>query len=513
MKVYQFYKSLVDIMTLINFTHDVDEIFRAVMEESRKALGCDSVRIAMREGDNWVIRYANNLPDDLVGQSFTDEELPHATLSITTRKSVAIEDAFNDDRTNTDIMKSLGIKSVLVVPVMEYEVVTGALLFNYSSMAVSFADAETDYAERLTTAVAIALQNIHQYNELDEARKLFKGLDQINDLLYSGKDYDTIVNNILQLATDAITAESSVIFSKEGDNQWVVRYVYKLPESLIGQSYTNTEVKHTAITAETKRSFVSNDALNDPIIDQKFVEMFTIRSLLDFPLIVRGTVIGDLTFHYHSSAVSFTEKQVVFANKLQIAISMALENHQISNAMGETVAERKKAEEISTELRSEIADAKQVEDLLLKAKEKAEMANSAKSQFLANMSHELRTPMTGVLGMLDLVLLGNLEAEQRDFIETAQTSARSLVRILNDVLEITKIEKGKLSIINEPFSVRKCVEITCNILSAVAKNKGIDIDSTVDEDVPETLVGDHMRVSQVLTNLVGNAVKFTAKGK
>jgi signal transduction histidine kinase len=321
------------------------------------------------------------------------------------------------------------------------------------------------------------------------------------------------VNNILQLATDAITAESSVIFSKEGDNQWVVRYVYKLPESLIGQSYTNTEVKHTAITAETKRSFVSNDALNDPIIDQKFVEMFTIRSLLDFPLIVRGTVIGDLTFHYHSSAVSFTEKQVVFANKLQIAISMALENHQISNAMGETVAERKKAEEISTELRSEIADAKQVEDLLLKAKEKAEMANSAKSQFLANMSHELRTPMTGVLGMLDLVLLGNLEAEQRDFIETAQTSARSLVRILNDVLEITKIEKGKLSIINEPFSVRKCVEITCNILSAVAKNKGIDIDSTVDEDVPETLVGDHMRVSQVLTNLVGNAVKFTAKGK
>src|SRR6185369_1494207 len=118
-------------------------------------------------------------------------------------------------------------------------------------------------------------------------------------------------------------------------------------------------------------------------------------------------------------------------------------------------------------------------DLLLEEKEAAESASRTKSQFLANMSHELRTPMTGVLGMLDLVLSGNLEAEQREFIETAQTSARALVRILNDILDLTKIEAGKLSIEAKPFSVRKCLETTHNILVPIARTKGLDFDFEV----------------------------------
>src|SRR6185369_9985926 len=150
---------------------------------------------------------------------------------------------------------------------------------------------------------------------------------------------------------------------------------------------------------------------------------------------------------------------------------------------------------------------------LKRAEEVAESATRTKSQFLANMSHELRTPMTGVLGLLDLVLLSNLETEQRELIETAQTSAHSLVLILNDILDLTKIEMGKLSIVDKPFSVRKCVELTFNILHPVAKNKGIDLDFTVADDVPDTLVGDQTRLNQVLTNLAGNAVKFTNKGR
>ena len=144
---------------------------------------------------------------------------------------------------------------------------------------------------------------------------------------------------------------------------------------------------------------------------------------------------------------------------------------------------------------------------------KSESANVVKSQFLANMSHELRTPMTGVLGMLDLVLAGNLEAEQREFISIAHTSAFSLVRILNDIHDLTKIEMGKISIDAKPFSIRKCVEDTLNILLPVAKIKGLDLDFTVADDVPGTLVGDQTRINQILTNLAGNAVKFTEKGR
>lgn len=103
-RAHQLCMDLNDIMILINSTHDIDEILHKVMEGSCKALGCESARIAMREGDNWIIRYVSNLPEDLIGRQFTDEELPHAALVMKTGKPVAIDDAFHDDRTNNAMM-------------------------------------------------------------------------------------------------------------------------------------------------------------------------------------------------------------------------------------------------------------------------------------------------------------------------------------------------------------------------------------------------------------------------
>ena len=134
-RAHQLCMDLNNIMMLINSSHDVEEILHEIVEESCKAIGCESARIAMREGDNWVIRYVEKLPDDLVGRSFSDAELRLAALSMATKKPVAVDDAFHDERANTEMMKSLGIRSVLVVPLMEKEVVIGTLLFGYHSRA------------------------------------------------------------------------------------------------------------------------------------------------------------------------------------------------------------------------------------------------------------------------------------------------------------------------------------------------------------------------------------------
>lgn len=324
---HQLCMALNNIMLLINASHDSDEILLKVLEESCKALGCESAQIAMREGDNWVISYDNNFPDNHVRRSFTDKELPHAALAMTTKKPVIIDDTIHDDWMKARLMEFLEIKSVLTLPLLERNIVTGTLWFGYHSRAESFTETEKDYVERLTAAVAIALMNACLYQDLAESKRLDEALNEIETILYSIKDCEVIINKMLQLSTDVIGAESAVIFSKEGD-RWLTRYVYKLSESLVGQSFSNTEVIHTAITAETKRSLVVQDVENSPEIDQKFVEMLGIRSLLDFPLILQGEVIGDLTFHYHSSPVSFTAKQVDFARKLQISISLALENNQ-----------------------------------------------------------------------------------------------------------------------------------------------------------------------------------------
>jgi signal transduction histidine kinase/CheY-like chemotaxis protein len=212
------------------------------------------------------------------------------------------------------------------------------------------------------------------------------------------------------------------------------------------------------------------------------------------------------------------EKETEIARLKVIKMSSKLQPDD--EAIGAVLLKIKEAVEIAqlkveraAEVARRVLSVEMANHELQQAKELAEANTRGKSQFLANMSHELRTPMTGVLGMLDLVLLGNLEAEQREFINAAHTSARSLVLILNDILDMTKIEMGKFSIASKPFSLRKCVESTFSILFPAAKSKGLDLNLTVAADVPDTLVGDQIRLSQVLTNLAGNAVKFTAQGK
>jgi signal transduction histidine kinase/ActR/RegA family two-component response regulator len=150
---------------------------------------------------------------------------------------------------------------------------------------------------------------------------------------------------------------------------------------------------------------------------------------------------------------------------------------------------------------------------LVEARAEAELASRAKSMFLANMSHEIRTPMNGVLGMAEILRGTPLSSEQSELLRTLETSGQALLRIINDILDHTKIEADRLDLDTRPFALRAMLTDLHALLTPRAREKGVAYLAEVDEDVPDAVIGDAHRVRQVLTNLIGNAIKFTRQGE
>ena len=211
------------------------------------------------------------------------------------------------------------------------------------------------------------------------------------------------------------------------------------------------------------------------------------RASAAFPLRRQGKAIGSLTLYAYEPD-AFDAEQVGLLESLSADLSYALDS--LDHEQVRVRAER----------------------AMLEAKAAAEAANEAKSRFLANMSHELRTPMNAILGMIDVALPKAIDPIVQDCLQTAKGSADLLLTLLNDLLDSAKIESGKLELESAPFSLRRMLDQMTRVLSVRASEKGLAFYCRVPDETPDAVLGDRMRLQQVLLNLASNAIKFTERG-
>ena len=222
---------------------------------------------------------------------------------------------------------------------------------------------------------------------------------------------------------------------------------------------------------------------------------------------LRSVALGVMCLFYLGYMTVAARQQL---RTLRRSIRLGFENVALVASLG---AAKDSAEQLNRDLSSEIARRQVVESELRTASEQALAASRAKSEFLATMSHEIRTPMNGVLGMLRVVRDTPLSPTQREHLDTAASSADTLLDLLNDILDFSKIEAGRLELEAAPFPPAALAKSVADLLHGRARDKGLPFEVRLDPTLPDTVVGDATRIRQILVNLVGNAIKFTERGR
>lgn len=328
--------------------------------------------------------------------------------------------------------------------------------------------------------------------ELLAKDKLLTALAEATNMLVSNPDFDEAVISAFEIIGKAADIDRICLFMNSFNmesnevnaslkHEWLSEFTSPIINSSGMQNITPDDFMEFSDLLLNKKPVIGltkdfSDTTKKNLISQD------VLSLMIFPIYIKDEFRASISFDDSKTERIWTEAEQAMISLFAASISGVMER-------------------------------KEKQEMMVEAIEKAEAANEAKSEFLANMSHEIRTPMNGVIGFIQLLAETQLNEEQKDFVDEVQKSSESLLYIINDILDYSKIEAGKMIMENISFDLRSTVEDVAVLATSSARAKNLEISSLIYSDMPTRVFGDPGRLKQVLNNLVNNAIKFTKEGE
>ncbi len=432
---------------------------------------------------------------------------------------VHVHDLAADPEFNLPEVVTLGKnRTSLGVPLLREGIVVGVISLGRTRVQ-PFTDRQIELVRTFADQAVIALENARLLRELqqrtDELTRSvgeLQALEEVARAVNSSLDLDTVLATVIGRAVQLAKADEGTIYEFDETEEVFV------PKAAFGMSAERVEVlrerriklgeTHLGRSAIERAPVYVADVQQDPSVPHAASTLPGIHAVLAVPLLREDKVIGGLVIRRRSDtgfAPTIPTLMQTFAAQSVLAIENARLFQELAARGEEARRAHAAAETAFHELEAAQAD-------LARARDVAEEATQAKSMFLANMSHEIRTPMNAIIGLSNLALMNAPDLKQRDYLGKIHTAGVSLLGIINDILDFSKIEAGALTIETIPFWVDDVLSNVNTLIGQRASEKKLELVFSVADDVPHGLLGDPLRVSQILTNLISNAVKFTDEG-